>query len=85
MPDQELEVKFYVRELAVVEARLTHLGAKLVQPHTHEFNLRFDTPDHKLALSFQVLRLRQDTIDFQRSFTNPRRRTHPPRNRIYGR
>ena len=61
MHDQELEVKFYIRDLVVVEVRLRQAGAKLLQPRTHEFNLRFDTPNGDLGHSYRVLRLRQDT------------------------
>ncbi len=61
MKDQELEVKFYVRDLATVEGRLMALEARLAQPRTHEINLRFDTPAGDLAKGFQVLRLRQDS------------------------
>ena len=59
--DREIEVKFYVRNLAAVEERLRKSRAVLVQPRTHEFNLRFDTPTGDLARSYRVLRLRQDT------------------------
>jgi len=61
MHDQELEVKFYVKDLGAVEKRLQNAGAQLAQPRTLEFNLRFDTPKGDLANSFKVLRLRQDT------------------------
>ncbi len=61
MIDQELEVKFYVKNLAAIEDRLRRSTAKLAQPRTHEFNLRFDTPAGDLARSYRVLRLRQDT------------------------
>ena len=61
MKDQELEVKFYVKDLASVERRLVALEARLVQPRAHEINLRFDTPAGDLARGLQVLRLRQDT------------------------
>ena len=61
MKDQELEVKFYVQDLASVERRLVALEARLVQPRTYEINLRFDTPTGDLARGLQVLRLRQDT------------------------
>jgi adenylate cyclase class 2 len=61
MNDRELEVKYYVNDLRMLEQRLIRLKAQLVQPRTHEINLRFDTPDGDLAGSFQVLRLRQDT------------------------
>jgi adenylate cyclase class 2 len=60
MNDQELEVKFFVRDLRLLEQRLIRLQADLVQPRTHEINLRFDTPGGELAKGFQVLRLRQD-------------------------
>lgn len=57
----EQEVKFCVRNLAALQARLTRLGAVLLQPRTLERNLRFDTPDQALARRHEVLRLRQDT------------------------
>jgi adenylate cyclase class 2 len=59
--DQELEVKFYVRNLRAVERRLQGLGARLSQPRTHEVNLRFDTPAGELSSGARALRLRQDT------------------------
>lgn len=58
--DQELEVKFYIPDLAGLQARLESLGAQLVQPRVHETNLRFDTPAGELTRSYRVLRLRQD-------------------------
>lgn len=61
MKDKEIEIKFYVKNLTKVLERLEQLGAKLVQPRTHEVNLRFDTPNGDLSRAFQVLRLRQDT------------------------
>lgn len=61
MKDQELEVKFFVSDLARIEARLRSLGARLEMPRVLERNLRFDTPAGDLARAMQVLRLRQDT------------------------
>lgn len=61
MKNQELEVKFYVQDLALIEQRLISLGAVLVQPRTFEINLRFDTLDLALTRNLRVLRLRQDT------------------------
>ena len=58
--NQEIEVKFYLQDLARFEKNLLGLGAELIQPRTHERNLRFDTPDMALTRTFQVLRLRQD-------------------------
>jgi len=61
MIDQEIEVKFYLSNLAGLRSRLENMGANLVQTRTHELNLRFDTPDGDLARSFQVLRLRRSS------------------------
>ncbi|HLF88912.1 MAG TPA: class IV adenylate cyclase [Anaerolineales bacterium] len=57
---KELEVKFLLSKPEVFISRLDNLGAKLESERTHEYNLRFDTPDRALTRSFQVLRLRQD-------------------------
>lgn len=60
-PDEtEIEVKFFVLNLAAIQASLEKLNAHLEQPRTLELNLRFDTPDGSLAASRQTLRLRQD-------------------------
>src|SRR3989304_5578159 len=58
--DKELEVKFYVSDLGEIEKRLVNAGATLVQPRTHEYNLRFDTPSGDLAQAESMLRLRRD-------------------------
>lgn len=57
---QEIEVKFYVRDLKKLEARLRERKARLVQPRIHETNIRFDTADQDLGRQQRVLRLRQD-------------------------
>lgn len=57
---QELEVKFWVKDLSKLRARLHSLGACLHSERIHETNLRFDTPEYSLQNSFQVLRLRRD-------------------------
>jgi adenylate cyclase class 2 len=57
--DQEIEVKFYVRDLQAVAARLSSQGAQLIQSRTHEVNLRFDLPDGGLTQEHRVLRLRK--------------------------
>ncbi len=57
---QEVEAKFYVPDLAEVEQRLQELGARCLQPRTHEVNLRFDTPQEDLRRQGRVLRLRKD-------------------------
>ncbi|MCL5428301.1 MAG: class IV adenylate cyclase [Chloroflexi bacterium] len=59
--DKELEVKFHVSDLVEIENQLVKLGATLVQPRTHEYNLRFDTPGGDLAQAESMLRLRRDS------------------------
>lgn len=59
--DKELEVKFYIRDLADLEKRLVAGGANLVQPRTHEYNLRFDSPSGELGQRESMLRLRRDS------------------------
>lgn len=58
--DKEIEVKFFVHSLPELEARLVNAGATLVQPRTHEYNLRFDTPEGSLTQQHSMLRLRRD-------------------------
>lgn len=58
----EQEAKFYIQDLDMLEKKLAALGANLKQPLTLEENLRFDTPDRRLAAAYQALRLRQDQI-----------------------
>jgi adenylate cyclase, class 2 len=58
--DREIEVKFYLRDLAGVSQRLRDLGAELAAPRVFEANLRFDTRGRELTKARQVLRLRQD-------------------------
>lgn len=58
---QETEVKFYVRDLNRLKARLEKLGARQVQERVLETNLRFDLPDGRFRLEGRVLRLRRDT------------------------
>jgi adenylate cyclase class 2 len=62
MEDQELEVKYYVKDLARVESQLWEMRAVLCQPRIYEINLRFDTPQGDLARAMRVLRLRQDSV-----------------------
>ncbi len=56
---QEIEVKFYVRDLPAIEGRFNHLGARLIRPRVFEVNLRYDRPDGSLRREHRVLRLRQ--------------------------
>ncbi|WP_420629419.1 class IV adenylate cyclase [Candidatus Leptofilum sp.] len=57
----EVEVKFYVPELAAFRERLLAVGAELIKPRVFERNVAFDTADSHLYLSRSLLRLRQDT------------------------
>jgi len=61
MEYQELELKYYVLDLARIEQHLIALGAVCSQPRTQEINLRFDTPDYSLSNAGKALRLRYDT------------------------
>jgi len=70
MKYQEIEVKFYLEHLDRLRAQLIEMGAELVQPRTHEINLRFDTPSEELSRSYRVLRLRQDT-DARMTYKGP--------------
>jgi adenylate cyclase class 2 len=60
MNGHETEAKFYIRDLRKIELRLQELKAQLIQPRTHETNLRFDNANNDLRSSYRVLRLRQD-------------------------
>jgi len=58
---QEIEAKFYVRDLDGIITRLHELEAHLIQRRVLETNLRFDLPDGSLRSEGRVLRLRRDT------------------------
>ncbi|MEN6482628.1 MAG: class IV adenylate cyclase [Anaerolineaceae bacterium] len=58
--EQELEIKFAIRNLKAIENKLQSLAAEPIQPRVYERNLRFDRPDGSLTRAHQVLRLRQD-------------------------
>jgi adenylate cyclase, class 2 len=58
--EQEIEVKFPVRNLAACARRLEAAGARLTVERVREINLRFDTADGSLTREHRVLRLRQD-------------------------
>jgi adenylate cyclase class 2 len=61
LSDQEIEVKFYIHNLADIQRRLVEFGAKIVQERCLEVNLRFDSPERNLSKDRRVLRLRKDT------------------------
>ena len=60
MNGHETEAKFYIQNLRKIELRLHELKAQLIQPRTHETNLRFDNANRDLRNTYRVLRLRQD-------------------------
>lgn len=68
--DQEIEVKFYVRDLATIEHLLKGLGAVCTAGRVLETNLRFDTAGGELAQQRKALRLRQDA-DTRLTFKGP--------------
>ena len=57
---KEIEVKYFVNDLAEVERRIVEAGGKLRRARRHERNLRFDRPSGELVSQAKVLRLRQD-------------------------
>jgi len=58
---QEIEAKFYVRDLKKITTRLHELKEQLIQPRVLETNIRFDLPDASLSSDRRVLRLRRDS------------------------
>ncbi|MBI5945292.1 MAG: class IV adenylate cyclase [Chloroflexi bacterium] len=62
MNGQEIEVKFFVRDLKKIELRLLELKAQLIQPRVHELNFRYDLPDGSMRTMGRVLRIRQDAV-----------------------
>lgn len=59
--DQEIEVKFLLKDLTALIQKIDQLNLSCTQKRVHEFNLRYDLPDGRLVTKKQVLRLRQDT------------------------
>jgi adenylate cyclase class 2 len=59
MPSAEIELKFPLSDPATLQSRLSQLGFHLQTPRTFEHNTLFDTPEHNLRASTQILRIRQ--------------------------
>lgn len=59
--DQEIEVKFLLKDYSVLMQKISDLQLPCSQERIHEFNLRYDLPDGSLVAKKQVLRLRKDT------------------------
>src|SRR5271170_3897100 len=55
----ETEVKFRVEDVARLEERLRETGFQLETPRTFERNVLYDTPERRLRLDRQILRIRQ--------------------------
>ncbi|MCU0488954.1 MAG: class IV adenylate cyclase [Anaerolineales bacterium] len=58
---QELELKYYVKDLSRLQTQVQALGSVCDQERVLEINLRFDRPDYLLSKNGQALRLRYDT------------------------
>lgn len=67
---QEIEAKFYVRDLKAIETRLTSLGAICAVPREFEYNLRFDDAQNSMNRQHKVLRLRKSN-DVRLTFKGP--------------
>jgi len=59
--NQEIEVKFCVKNFNAIKQRLRKLGAQKSQSRNFEINYRYDTPDRRLSVESKVLRIRQDS------------------------
>lgn len=57
----EVEVKFFMPDLAAFRERLLAAGTVLIKPRVFERNVVFDTADKRLFRELSLLRLRQDT------------------------
>ncbi len=56
---QEVEVKFFIKDLPGIETRLRNLGGVCIQERRFELNLRYDTQGGDLSRTHRLLRLRQ--------------------------
>jgi len=59
--NQEIEVKFYVKNIQNIRLRLNQFGARITKPRIFEINYRYDTAEHSLSNESKVLRVRQDS------------------------
>lgn len=59
MQNAEIELKFPIDDLALLQSRLPLLGFQLDTPRTFEQNTLYDTPDRSLRRSTQILRIRR--------------------------
>ncbi len=68
--NQEIESKFYVRNLPAIEKLLLATGAICLAPRAFEYNLRFDNKENSLERQHKVLRLRKFD-DIRLTFKGP--------------
>ncbi|MCX6082520.1 MAG: class IV adenylate cyclase [Chloroflexi bacterium] len=68
--NREIESKFYVRDLALVETILKNIDAKCIVPRGFEYNLRFDNQQKSLQRQHKILRLRKFD-DIRLTFKGP--------------
>lgn len=55
----EIEVKFRVEDVLVLQQKLRGMGFRAVTPRTFERNTLYDTPDRKLRAKQSILRIRR--------------------------
>ena len=55
----ETEVKFRVEDVVILEERLRLAGFRMETPRTFERNVLYDTPERRLRMDRQILRIRQ--------------------------
>lgn len=60
MDHLEVELKFYISDLAKLRAHLLELGAECISQRTFEHNVCFDTQNSRLLKNKRLLRLRKD-------------------------
>ena len=56
---KEVEIKFLIHDLKLVEQQLSKAGFRCITPPAHEHNTLYDLPAHALRRQGQLLRLRQ--------------------------
>jgi adenylate cyclase class 2 len=59
-PDQEVEIKLRVADVAALQNRLKRLRARESCPRTYEFNTLYDTAKNDLARRNQLIRIRME-------------------------
>ena len=57
-PNQEIEIKLPVTDVAAIRKRLRHLGAREIIPRTYESNTLYDTPGEQLRRRGELIRIR---------------------------